>query len=60
MSEYAIRIERGAGSADGDVVAVLGTLAEARRFINDPPGYLLDAVLSIYDLSPCWEEGDDD
>lgn len=56
MSEYAIRIERGGGSRDGDVVAILPTLADARVFLDDPPAWLSDAVLAIYNLTPCWED----
>ena len=54
--EYAIRIERGGGSADGDVVAVLPTLTAAREYIDNPPGWVADCVLAIYTLEPCWEE----
>lgn len=60
MSEYAIRIERCGGSADGDVVAIFPTLAEARQYLDDPPGWVAAAVLAIYDLAPCCEIGDDD
>lgn len=56
MTEYAIRIERNGGSANGDVVEIFPTLAEAREFLDHPPAWLADAVLSIYNLTPCWEE----
>lgn len=39
MSEYAIRIERGGGSRNGEVVAILPTLTDARAFLDDPPAW---------------------
>lgn len=34
--EYAVRVERGGGSATGDVVAVFTTLEEAREYLDTP------------------------
>ena len=59
MSEYAIRIERGGGSHDGDVVAVCLTLTEARESAEWWADRL-DAVTAIYTLDPCYEEGPDE
>lgn len=60
MTEFAIRILRGGGSADGDVIDILPTLTEAREFLADPPQWVADAVLAIYELTPCCREDDDD
>lgn len=56
MNEYAVRVIRGGGSADGDVIEIFPDLTEARAYIDNPPSVWADAVLAIYDLTPCWEE----
>ena len=59
MTDYAIRIERCGGSANGDVVAILPTLAEAREYLDNPEVPYADMVLAIYTLEPCWEDTDE-
>lgn len=58
-TEYAVRILRGGGSSDGEVVEIFWRLAEAREYIDNPPTHLIDCVLGIYELTPCYDEGDE-